>query len=93
MLTKEFKEEALKKLENMTAEDFIKVFEKIGSKRTEKNDNLYSIVEGDLERYGILNKFNSYMIVPEHNIKIANTMKVTDTDKVYSKDISYVLAA
>ena len=28
MLTKEFKEAALKKLEQMTAEDFIKVFEK-----------------------------------------------------------------
>lgn len=55
MLTKEFKEAALKKLEQMTAEDFAKVFEKVGSKRTNNTDNLCLIIEKDLESYKISN--------------------------------------
>ena len=86
MLTKEFKEAALKKLEQMTAEDFIKVFEKIGSQRTEKMDNLYLIIEKKIKKYGISNEFATYTIISEQNIKISNK------NEVYSEE-SYALAA
>ena len=87
MLTKEFKEVALKKLEQMTAEDFVKVFEKIGSQRTDGTDNLYSIIKKDLKNYGISNEFATYMIISEQNIQSHNI------NEVYSEEESYALAA
>ena len=51
MLTNEFKKAALQKLNQMSGDDFIGVFEKIGSQRTEGEDNLSVIVEQDLSNY------------------------------------------
>lgn len=86
MLTKAFKEEALKKLEQMTAEDFIGVFKKIGSQKAEKEDNIYLAIEKDFEHYGISIEFSPYMTVKEHNIRM-------QCNNDYSKESLYVLAA
>lgn len=87
MLTEKFKEEALKRLEQMTADDFIRVFEKIGSQRTEETDSICLAIEEELNRYCIFDKWNAKVIVPEQNIRMS------DNDEVYSKEMSYVLAA
>ena len=59
MLTTEFKKAALEKLEQMSADDFIKIFEEIGSERAEKEINNYSFIEKDLRNYGV-HEFNLY---------------------------------
>lgn len=87
MLTEKFKEEALKRLEQMTADDFIRVFEKIGSQRTEGTDSICLAIEKDLNLYCIFDKLNAKVIVPEQSIRMS------DNDEVYSKEMSYVLAA
>lgn len=87
MLTEKFKEEALKRLEQMTAEDFIRVFEKIGSQRIGGTDNTCLSIEEDLNRYCIFDKLNVKVIVPEQNVRMS------DTDQVYSREMLYVLAA
>lgn len=86
MLTKEFKEEALKRLEQMSADDFIKLFEKIGSERVEEEVNNYLLIEKDLRNYGI-SEFSPYESVKDYNKQ----------DAVYddydTNNLSYALAA
>lgn len=84
MLTKEFKEVALQKLKQMSADDFVEIFEKIGSQRTEGEDNLCAIIEQDLSNYDMSSIVNPYAVITDCNIK---------SDDDYSGKALYFVAA
>ena len=60
MLTNSYKEEVLQKLETMTSDDFIKIFEEIGSHRTINAKDINKVVSEELEHYGIVKNYKEY---------------------------------
>lgn len=55
MITNEFNDSILKKIENLSAKDIIQIFEQIGSEQLTNNESakkLSTVIHEELERYG-----------------------------------------
>lgn len=60
MITNDYKEEVLQVLEELTSDDYIRIFEEIGSQRTVNAKNIDKVISEELERYGIVENYVEY---------------------------------
>lgn len=77
MITNEFNDSTLKKIENLSAKDIIRIFEKIGSEPLPNNESakkISTVIHEELNRYGVM----------EESLPVKGDYTVA-TDEVYGR--------
>ena len=81
MLTDEFKKAAMEKLENMTAEDFITAFERIGSVRAEAEPDLTYAIDRELKVLSSGKELAEYFML-SNNSELDSSLAYFDSDSI-----------
>ena len=81
MLTDEIKKAAMEKLDNMTAEDFITAFERIGSVRAEAEPDLMYAIDRELKALSSGKELADYFML-SNNSELDSSLAYFDSDSI-----------
>lgn len=81
MLTDEFKKAAMEKLNAMTAEDFIKAFERIGSEKTSSDLDLDYIITKELYVLSLIDTTTGYSML-RNAMELESTIPYPDSENI-----------
>ena len=70
MLSEEYKEAVMQRLKEMTTEDFVSAFERIGSQRVLLAEDIESVIEREMERMDLLCSYSK--------VDVVNTVKAIE---------------